>query len=213
MNTLAPQLGRVRVVDDEVELATVLTDALLYVMEQELDRLEALLARLLQSGHGGVAAFCCVDIRDEISKTLEPLEGPLRQQHITVVKAFAPTIALIQADRQQLRQLLLNLCSNASDAMPDGGTLMVRAGMEGEGVRVDILDTGIGISPINLTRVMDPFFTTKPAGKGNGLGLPICRRIIQEHGGTIEITSAGVPGQGTNVHLTLPAAKGISWAR
>jgi signal transduction histidine kinase len=115
---------------------------------------------------------------------------------------------MIPADRQQLRQLFLNLFSNASDAMPEGGTLTIRVSVEGQNVAIEITDNGQGIAPQDLQRVMDPFFTTKPEGKGTGLGLAICRRIIQEHGGTITVTSAGVPGQGTVVRLTLPGKNG-----
>jgi signal transduction histidine kinase len=130
---------------------------------------------------------------------------------------------MVQADRQKLRQLFLNLFTNASDAMPQGGTLTIRVGREawasgdrmGEAlapphphtpaqVFIEVADTGMGIAPEDLPKVTEPFFTTKPEGKGTGLGLAICRRIVQEHNGTFEIASAG-PGQGTTVRLTLPS--------
>jgi signal transduction histidine kinase len=103
--------------------------------------------------------------------------------------------------------------------MPQGGALTIRVeyGTKTNGsaslglarpvrspsfVIISIIDTGLGIPPENLSKVMEPFFTTKPEGKGTGLGLPICRRIIHEHQGTIELSS-GI-GQGTTVRLTLP---------
>ena len=112
---------------------------------------------------------------------------------------------MIQADRQQLRQLFLNLFTNASDAMPEGGTLTIRVGVEGKQVVIiEINDTGLGIAPEDLPKVLEPFFTTKPEGKGTGLGLAICRRVVQEHGGTLDIASAG-SGQGATVRVVLLA--------
>jgi signal transduction histidine kinase len=87
--------------------------------------------------------------------------------------------------------------------MPQGGTLTLRVHGETE-VLIDITDTGTGISPDDLPRVMETFFTTKPPGKGTGLGLPISRRIVEAHGGALSIESA--LGRGTKVSITLPAA-------
>jgi signal transduction histidine kinase len=99
------------------------------------------------------------------------------------------------------------LLTNASDARPQGGTLTVRATTgvlhEAEAVQIDFADTGEGISPENLKKIWDPFFTTKMEGQGTGLGLAICRRIVEEHGGTIDLESE--PGSGTTVHIAFPA--------
>jgi signal transduction histidine kinase len=92
--------------------------------------------------------------------------------------------------------------------MPSGGTLTLRArggggeGPNGKALVVEIADTGTGIAAADLPRVMETFFTTKPSGKGTGLGLPICRRIMEAHGGAISIESA--QGIGTTVRLTFP---------
>jgi signal transduction histidine kinase len=113
----------------------------------------------------------------------------------------------IFADRQKLRQVFLNLFTNAGDAMPKGGKLTIRArkGQTADKkpfIVIEVIDTGAGIAPENLPRVMEPFFTTKEEGKGTGLGLAICKRIVQEHKGTIQLESA--VGKGTTVRLTLP---------
>jgi signal transduction histidine kinase len=107
----------------------------------------------------------------------------------------------------RLRQVFLNLLTNASDAMPQRGTLTlgVTLGQLEPGVPAVVMtftDTGMGIAPENIPKVMEPFFTTKEEGKGTGLGLAICRRIVQEHHGTIEVSST--VGQGTTIRLTLP---------
>lgn len=75
---------------------------------------------------------------------------------------------------------------------------------------IEIADTGLGISPEALSKVTEPFFTTKPEGKGTGLGLPICRRIVQEHNGLFEIFSEGLPGRGTTIRISLPVKNGMN---
>jgi signal transduction histidine kinase len=149
------------------------------------------------------------------------------------VQELSRDVPLIQADRQQLRQVFLNLFTNAADAMPLGGLLTIRTwpGEKPEAGRttplrvsttqslglpasdspkvfVEVSDTGEGIPADKLERVWEPFYTTKPEGKGTGLGLAICRRIIHEHGGTIELISDGIPGKGAAILITLPAVKG-----
>ena len=123
------------------------------------------------------------------------------------MREFADPLPTIQADRQQLRQLFLNLLTNASDAMAQGGKLFVRAEATwleaAEAVAIDFADTGEGIAADHLEKIWEPFFTTKPEGKGTGLGMAICRRIVEEHGGTIEIESE--TGRGTTVRMSFPA--------
>src|SRR5262249_27225746 len=102
---------------------------------------------------------------------------------------------------------------NASDAMSRGGTLTLRARPvatknDEPGVLLEFSDTGAGIPPANLDKVMEPFFTTKEEGKGTGLGLAICRRIVQEHNGSIQISSE--PGKGTTVRVLLPVASTVN---
>ena len=166
----------------------------------------ALVANLLQFSRRGAQQISSLDVREEIAKTLELIHYQLRQRQIVVAQDFAPDVPLIQADRQQLRQLLLNLFTNASDAMLEGGMLTLRVSVapDAKQVVIEIADTGAGIAPEDLPKVVEPFFTTKPEGKGTGLGLAICRRITQEHGGTLDIASAGA-GQGTTVRIVLPA--------
>src|SRR5262249_41688772 len=102
----------------------------------------------------------------------------------------------------KLQQVFLNLFLNARDAMPKGGWLSVATRIEnGEGI-VDLSDTGVGIPAEHLARIYDPFFTTKPEGRGTGLGLSVTYGIVQEHGGTLICES--IPGQGTRFRLTLP---------
>jgi two-component system, cell cycle sensor histidine kinase and response regulator CckA len=113
-------------------------------------------------------------------------------------------LPLVLGEPSALGNVLMNLCMNARDAMPGGGTLTLRTRTLPDG-RVDltVLDTGSGMSPEVLSKAMDPFFTTKPFGKGAGMGLAVVYGTLKAHGGSVELDSR--PGQGTRVHLRFPA--------
>ena len=176
----------------------------LQAMADEVKRMGHLVANLLQFSRRSTRQVSTVDVRDELANTLELMAFHLRHRHVKAETEFGP-VPLIQADREQLRQVFFNLFTNAVDAMPEGGTLTIRTWI-GETnppqAWIDISDTGEGIQPEALSQIWEPFFTTKPEGKGTGLGLSICRRIVEQHGGTIELESR--PGQGTSVRLMLP---------
>ena len=180
----------------------------LQVIALEVERMSALVRSLLDFSRRRARRVSPVDLCREIEYALELAQYLLRKNRISVRRDYQPGLPLLHADCQEMQQLFLNLFTNAGDAMPQGGTLTVRIyteHMEGDNyIAVDTADTGVGIPPGDLPRVMDPFFTTKPEGKGTGLGLPICRRIVQEHGGSITITSEA--GTGTTVSLKLPVA-------
>jgi signal transduction histidine kinase len=180
----------------------------LEIVEKEVDRMATLVAHLLQFSRRSQPQISTIDVRIELEKTLELIQYHLRKLNITVLKDFAPDLRTIHADRQQLHQVFLNLFSNAADAMANGGTLALRAylGKTSDQLIIEVSDTGSGIPPEILPKVIEPFFTTKPEGKGTGLGLPICRRIIQEHRGVLDIESE--VGKGTTVRITLPLAGG-----
>jgi signal transduction histidine kinase len=198
----------------------------LTIVEQEVERMAGLVANLLHFSRAGGPQISTVDVRVELENTLELMHYHLRNHQIVVIREFADAVPLIHADRQRLRQVFLNLFTNATDAMPDGGTLTLRvapaeaarpgpaptappsrgAGIRSAPVTIEIADTGVGIDPALLSRVLEPFYTTKPEGKGTGLGLAICRRIVQEHHGTFELEST--PGYGTTVRVMLPGSNG-----
>jgi signal transduction histidine kinase len=177
------------------------------VVGQEVKRMGVLVANLLQFSRRNRPAISSLDVREEIENTLSLVEYHLRNHRITVVREWAPDVPLVLADRQQLRQVFLNLITNASDAMPHGGTLTVHVATgvlepATPAVVIEFVDTGVGIAAEHLAKVMEPFFTTKEEGKGTGLGLAICRRIAQECHGMFDLTST--VGQGTTVRLALP---------
>jgi PAS domain S-box-containing protein len=178
----------------------------LKIIEQEVERMSNLVANLLQFSRRGQQQISTVDIREEIEKVLELIYYHLRKRNIVIWREFAKEAPHIQADRQQLQQLFLNLFTNASDAMPQGGTLTIRVAAQPESMQVivEVADTGMGIPPEILSKMAEPFYSTKPEGKGTGLGLAICRRIMKEHNGTFDIVSEGIPGKGTTVSISLP---------
>jgi len=179
----------------------------LEVIDKEIERMGKHVARLLQFSRRSQPQISTVDVTEEISNTLDLVQNHLHNRSINVVTEFQPGIGKIQADREQLRQLCLNLLTNAADAMPKGGTVAVRVvpcSINGgsPALGIEFADTGTGIASEDLARIMEPFYTTKPEGQGTGLGLAICKRIVQEHHGVLEIASA--VGQGTTVRSSLP---------
>lgn len=180
----------------------------LEVMEREVDRMASLVTNLLQFSRSSERQISSLLVQDEIDQTLELVQTYLAHRRVTPLREFSADTPMIHADRQQLRQLFLNLVTNAADAMPGGGTLLLRVAPHDDShVKIEVIDEGVGIEPHHLRSVMEPFFTTKPEGKGTGLGLAICRRIVEEHQGTIRIRSEG-KDRGTTVEVILPATTG-----
>lgn len=179
----------------------------LEVIQGEVERMSNLVSNLLQFSRPGRDQISTVDVCDELIKTIELVSHHLKKRSIEVYTDFSPGLPPVHADRQQLRQVFLNLSTNAADAMPTGGrlTTRVKTGQLPDGraaIVIEICDTGVGIPSELLSRVCDPFFTTKEEGKGTGLGLAICRRIIEQHQGRLVIESE--VGKGTTVRIILP---------
>ncbi|HSJ54217.1 MAG TPA: ATP-binding protein, partial [Anaerolineae bacterium] len=124
-------------------------------------------------------------------------------EQIEIVTDLDPGLPCIQADPLQIRQVFLNLMSNAAEAMPDGGKLTLRTctGAMAGTVTAEVEDNGVGISEENMRKLFTPFFTTKPIGKGTGLGLAIIYGIVKMHRGQIGVQSR--VGKGTKFTLTL----------
>jgi signal transduction histidine kinase len=146
-----------------------------------------------------------VDLNVVVNDVLALLEHQFRSGRIQVRKDLATATApIVDGIEYKLQQVLLNLFLNARDAMPKGGWLSIATRLQNGSALVEVADTGSGIPAEHLSRIYDPFFTTKVLGKGTGLGLSISYGIVQEHGGSIACESAA--GQGTRFTLTLPLA-------
>ena len=144
-----------------------------------------------------------VDVRIGLEQTLVILRHRLHEGVITVTKELADDLPEIEVYGSELNQVWTNLVDNAIDAMDGGGTLTLRAerDTDGDGVRISVCDSGPGIPPVIRARLFEPVYTSKPPGKGTGLGLHISHNVIARHGGRIEVeSSAG----GTCFVIVLP---------
>jgi two-component system NtrC family sensor kinase len=145
------------------------------------------------------------DINGIIEDSLHILEKHVNFQNVAIVRALDLGLPPVSVDAGEIRSVINNLAVNAADAMPNGGTLTITTEREaGTGMAVvRVADTGVGISPENLGKISEPFFTTKDRGKGTGLGLAMAYGVIQRHNGTIDVRSK--VGEGTEFVIKLPA--------
>jgi signal transduction histidine kinase len=137
-----------------------------------------------------------------VDDSLEMFQERITHSRITVEKAIEADMPLVQADRDQLIQVLINLVMNSLHAMPEGGRLRLSLNRENSHVCLGVSDTGHGMPEEICSKVFEPFFTTKDFGKGTGLGLTVVKGIIEEHGGTIAVES--VVDKGTTFWIRLP---------
>lgn len=192
------------------------------IISEQIERIAEIVRDMLDFGRIRPSSRQLTDLVATLETILDLADGQLNRSGIEVVRAFAGDLPAVIADANQLQQVFLNLLLNAMDAMEHGGTLrlavdarsLARAGTGGPQpmVAVTFEDSGSGIAPEHRERVFDPFFTTKDAGKGTGLGLSVSYRIVEEHGGWIELESQ--VGLGTSVTVLLPAEPVVAtrWA-
>lgn len=205
--------------DSPDEIARLVT-----MMERATDRGASVTRRLLAFARRDDAPSAAVSVPELVTGMCELFRHTLGRA-FSIVAEVEEGLPQLQAERGQLETVLINLATNARDAMPDGGTLTVSAHAEtvapegralpdangatalplpGDYVRLGVADTGTGMTADLLARVTEPFFTTKRPGKGTGLGLSMAKAFVEQSGGALTIRSA--PGHGTIVLLWLPAA-------
>ena len=168
----------------------------------ETVRLSDLLRKMLSFSKPDQEHRQRVDINTVIDEILLLHEKQLRENDIHIATTFADGLGWVNASKDQLRQVFLNMVANARDAMADGGTLTVTTRSDGENVIIEITDTGTGIKEEHMDKIFDSFFTTKGEVKGVGLGLSVCYGFIKDHGGDIVVKSR--MGTGTTFVITLP---------
>jgi two-component system NtrC family sensor kinase len=176
----------------------------LEVIVRETKRAREIVRGLLDYARETPSVKTAMNVKDVIRQTTQLLGKREAFQQVNIVEALDESLPLVNGDRNQLQQVLVNLSLNACEAMPDGGTLLLGTSGNGEQVTIEVSDTGFGIKPEHLDQIFEPFFTTKPVGKGTGLGLSVSSGIIEQHGGTLEVMS--VLGKGTTFTIRLPVA-------
>lgn len=179
----------------------------LQVIIRETKRARVIVRGLLDFARETPAMTTEVQVNDLLRQTLLLLGKRDAFENINIVDDLAEELPTVQVDKNQLQQVFVNLCLNACEAMPRGGTLMVSTSHADDKVVIKVVDTGCGIKREHLDQVFEPFFTTKPVGKGTGLGLSVSYGIIQQHGGTLEVESE--VGRGTTFIVTLPVSTRI----
>ena len=178
----------------------------IHLLEGEVSRLEHILQDFLQFAGGHTVKPELVSVNGWLAELIDFFEPSLTESRIGVVRRFAPKLPAVLVDRELMKQAVLNLLTNAKQAMGKGGELTVRTWSSGDRVRIDISDTGEGIPVDVMPRIWEVYFSTKE--HGTGLGLPTVRRIVAEHGG--EETVESRPRQGTTFSLFLPVPATIS---
>jgi hypothetical protein len=200
-NPLAGIQGALELLRDETGEGE--TGRLYGEMLAELERVNGILQRLLESGRPAPLRLARTDLGRLLAETVELLRPSLRRRRVELRGESPPALPAARLDTAKLRQVLVNLIQNAAEAMPEGGgqvTVRATAFPEQEAIVLAVEDDGPGIPEENLARLFEPFFTTKFTG--TGLGLAISKSIVEQHGGRIEVSSE--PGRGTTFLLFLP---------
>jgi signal transduction histidine kinase len=199
LNTIAMGLQRLKVEfqpTDDPQHYSQLTELML----GEVHRLNSIVGQFLSLARPLEIKPEAMSVHDVLHELATLVEGEARQSKVQIQVIAPLTLPPLKADREYLRQTLLNLILNGFQAMPDGGTMILEADTSNGNMLISVKDTGIGITPENLARIFDPYFTTKT--RGSGLGLAIARRIVDAHGGTITVFSEA--GQGCRFEIALP---------
>lgn len=197
-NPLAGIAGAIQVLGDTLPRDDELRPVVEKVLEQ-VRRIDGTVRDLLAYARPKAARLAPTDLHEVIDNALGVVVL-FPQTRINVVRHFQTGLPKAMIDEQQFGQVLSNLFINAIQAMPDGGSLTVSTSSDPQGIQVSVRDSGKGIARSKLGRVFDPFYTTKT--RGTGLGLPICRRVVEAHHGKITVSSRS--GQGAEFIIQLP---------
>ncbi|SDO49672.1 two-component system sensor histidine kinase NtrB [Desulforhopalus singaporensis] len=199
---------RIRKIKDDIdpEIAEDFTEYTETILK-ECIRCRDIVQTLLTFSRPIAATLSPININGCVNDTLFILKHHFKKQrNVTLVTELAPDLPLIMGDESQLKQVIINLFSNAYDATEDGGEVRVetRPGAKG-GVELVVSDTGCGIAKEHLDKLFEPFFTTKRVGKGVGIGLSTCYSIVNNHNG--EITVSSEQGKGASFKVFLPGTE------
>jgi two-component system, NtrC family, sensor kinase len=174
----------------------------LTIVQEQIERVATAVRDLLQRARPRPDARR-VDVAAMLERLVDASRIRLAAARVTLAASVPSELPAVTADETQLELAVLNLITNALDAMPDGGTLTLAASSSDSTVRIEVTDTGTGIPPDILPHIFQPWVTTKSVGQGTGLGLSITRDVVNRLGGTV--TASSQPGQGSTFVITLPA--------
>ncbi len=183
--------------EDRIDMAKDLVD--------QAQRSQKIVRNLLDFARESEMKTELFQVKDLIEEVLRLTTNQMKLAKVKLKRQFADNLPAIHGDKAQLNQVFLNIVLNAVDAMPKGGVLTIKTGVNQEYLKIDVSDNGVGIPEHILNSVFDPFFTTKSTGKGTGLGLSVSLGIIRKHGGDIQVRS--VLNEGTTFTVLLPTAK------
>jgi signal transduction histidine kinase len=176
---------------------------LVTIVRREMDRIDSIVSQMLKFASTPRPEFAAIHLHEVLDFSLRLVDPHFKGKSIVLNRAFRASADVVEGDDYQLQQAFVNLFLNSLEAMPPHGTLTVGTGPSNDrNLQVTVSDTGSGISPEIIDRLFEPFFTTKP--NGTGLGLPITRRIIYEHGGSIRVESQ--PNKGATFTILLPTS-------
>ncbi|MFH1374894.1 MAG: ATP-binding protein [bacterium] len=167
----------------------------------QIQRCANITGKMLQFGRKRESQVEPTDIRPRLSDTIRLLERRAFVRNVKIRSEIEDDLPRALVDPVELEQVIVNLINNSIDAMPQGGTITVMAGMEENRLHLQVADSGTGIPQEDLERVFEPFFTTKPVGRGTGLGLSVCYGMVQSWGGSLKAESE--QGKGTAMHIML----------
>lgn len=173
------------------------------VIQQEIDRINAIVSEFLVLGKPTAQVLTDINMADVLTELTPIVESESHMFKVQLSYSAPPAPLFVSCSPDHLKQVILNVTKNALEAMPDGGTLSIAVNQRGNQCVISIKDTGDGIPVEILKKIFDPFFTLKK--HGTGLGLVICKRIIEMYGGSIKIQST--PNEGTEVEISLPLSE------
>ncbi len=180
-------------------------------ISEQIERISSILLSLMGFARPNAPQVTKVDINGLLQKVIGLVESIFQTHRIPIVQNLASELPVILADANQLEQVFLNLVINAQHAMENGGGVLTVTSSflpDGKRISVSVKDTGCGIPPENLSRIFDPFFSTKSEGKGTGLGLSTAYGIVTNHYGEIKVVSE--PGRGTEMIVILPVSTPVT---
>jgi len=174
-------------------------------VQEQVERAKRVVRDILDYSRPAQAQLQVTSLNSAVEQGMRFVRHAANAAKISVVEDYADNLPWVRVDLSRMAQVFTNLTMNAIQAMPRGGKLQVSTGVENNELFVRFTDTGTGIEPEARERIFDPFYTTKPAGQGTGLGLAVCRTLVNQHHGDITVDSE--PGKGSTFTVWLPPAE------